>query len=783
MSDLQSQSWIEPFNPREIEILGLISNGLSNREISQKLLISTETVKWYNKQIFSKLGVNSRTQAVNIANRHGLLGEQVPPYFREASSTRSNLPAQLTSFVGRLAEVAEIKQLLRSSRLVTLTGAGGTGKTRLALQVARSLVDAYRDGVWLVELASISDPGLVANAITQVLKLSPTQEASLADVLARSVARKHLMLILDNFEHLLEATPLVSRLLASAPQVTVLATSREKLHLYGEQEYTVQPLKLPDIQGEHPSEQLLSNEAVNLFLQRARAAQPRLGVDEEQVRAIAQICVRLDGLPLALELAASQAKIYPLTVMAQRLEESLGSIPGGPRDLPERQRTLHATIEWSENLLQPEQKIFFARLGIFNGGGTLQAIEQVCASGLVGNTIELLTALIDKNLVIPREERDGEVRFLMLETIHEYARERMSASEDTEELHRLHAAYYTELAEKAGKEYRSSRQVYWNTRLRAEQDNLRAVLSWSLGGKEINYGLRIVSALSVYWYLNGFAAEGLRWANLALTRDEEGSLSLRAGVLCTAGNLAYNLNNLKTGKEYLQGALELYRKLGDEGGAATSSILLSITGVDTPHEIHQSIELALESLAVFRRLGDKPGTALALNILGELCRVEGDYEAAKGYYEACLEIVKETGELLRESMQYHNLGLIATHQNQHQLAEALIKQCLVNSQEIDNNYFLAGGIASLAGPTARLGFPERAARLLGAAHAGMESLGENQQPADQHDIDRFAREIQQELGEEAFRQAWQEGQAMTIEEAIEYALLDDDEDEGSGRRV
>ena len=780
MNNLQTQNWIEPLNSREINILSLISDGLSNREISQKLMISPETVKWYNKQIFSKLGVSSRTQAVNIANKLGLLNGKIPPTYKAGIPIRSNLPAQLTSFVGRSAELAEVKQMLKSNRLVTLTGAGGSGKTRLALQVASSLVEAYRDGVWMVELATISEPTLVANAIAQALKVNPVQEAILADVLERFLVRKHLMLLLDNFEHLLEATPLVGRLLSAAPQLTILATSRERLHLYGEQEYGVQPLRVPEFSHEGSKEHLLSNEAIILFLQRARAARPRLEVDEDELQAVAQICVRLDGLPLALELAASQVKIFPPSILLQRLEDRLGSLPRGPLDLPERQRTLRRTIEWSENLMSAAEKTVFTQLGVFIGGSTLDAIVQVCGHAITESMMNLMISLVDKNIIMTRESHDGEVRFLMLETIHEYAQERLSTSDDEEEVHRSHAAYYTDLAIRAGNEFRGARQVYWNNRLRAEQDNLRALLTWSLGGKENIYGLRLVAALSEYWYYNGFAAEGLYWTELALEKADEATPSLRAGVLCTAGYLSYNLNDLHKGKGYLHRSLSLYRKIGDKRGAARSSVLLSIMGVDMPQEIQKSIGLAQESLVVFRELGDKPGISLALNILGELKRVEGDYDSARQYYEECLEIVKETGERLREAMQYHNLGLIATHQNQPQLAEILMKQALIISIELDNNYHLASGISSLAGPAVSLGYSKRAAQLLGAAYAAMESLGTNQQPADQVEVDRFTDEVQKVLGEEQFSQAWRKGLAMTIQEATDYALSDADEYELPG---
>jgi predicted ATPase/DNA-binding CsgD family transcriptional regulator len=499
MTEKPTQTWIEPLHQREIEILNLISEGLSNLEISQRLNLSSETVKWYNKQMFKKLGVNSRAHAVKIASQQGILRPRDTSPTVEETAVRSNLRAQLTSFIGRQEEVQEIKGLLKTSRLVVLTGAGGTGKTRLALQVAAELAPAYRDGVWLVELATISDPALVANAIAEVLKVNPIGEASPLEILKRFLRRKHLLLLLDNFEHLPEATPLVGELLAAASQLTILATSRERLHVYGEQEYPVYPLRLPDTTHLEPIEKLLTYEAINLFVQRARSIQPKLKFSEKNLPAIVQICLRLDGLPLALELAASQVKTYPPPILAQQLEKSLGTLPDGPRDLPARQRTLRATIEWSENLLGLDEKTLFARLAVFSGGGTLDAIELVCSVGLGEKIIELLSALVEKNLVIPREGQDGELRFTMLETIHDYARKRLIPSDESQEIHRRHAACYTDLAGVAYREFRTFRQVYWFAKLRAEQDNLRATLAWSLGSGDITYPLRLVETLRDQW--------------------------------------------------------------------------------------------------------------------------------------------------------------------------------------------------------------------------------------------------------------------------------------------
>jgi predicted ATPase/DNA-binding CsgD family transcriptional regulator len=539
----QLNSWIEPFNRREVEILDLISDGLSNREISLKLHLSPETIKWYNKQIFAKLGANSRTQAVKIASEHQFLTGWKTVSASEVVSLLGNLPAQLNSFVGRVKEIAEIRQLLKTSRLVTLVGPGGCGKSRLALQVAAGLSGSFPEGAWLVELASVNDPALVTSAITKVLKVNAISNIPLDEILKRFLSQRHLLLILDNFEHLSEAIPLVGELLAAAPRVTILATSRERLHVYGEQIYPVHPLSLPDLQRTQSTSELFGYEAVELFVHRAQAARPGFAVDDIQMKALAQICVRLDGLPLAIELAASQVSTYPPVVLAQLLEGNLDNLLSGPRNLPERQRTLRATLEWSYKLLTEEQKTLLNRMAIFSGGGRLESIEQVCGWGLPGKFMAHLNALVEVNLLYPREDFDGQLRFTMLETIREYASEKLSASGELQSILNHHAAYFTALAESADKEMRSARQTYWFARLADDQDNLRSILNWSLNGGEVEYGLRLAAALRDFWYHNAMGTEGLRWCEQAIARSSDAEPRLRAPVLRSAGQLASILIN------------------------------------------------------------------------------------------------------------------------------------------------------------------------------------------------------------------------------------------------
>lgn len=769
MSELEGRTWIEPLAAREIQILGLISDGLSNREIAERLYLTLETIKWYNKQIYRKLGVNSRMQAAKLAGEYGLL-EQEAPAQQEEHYSLGNLPAQLTSFVGREKEIAEIKQLLKSHRLVVLTGPGGSGKTRLALQVTGELSDHYRDGAWLVELAPLNDPKLVLEAIAQALKMRISGEIALAEILKRFLARKHLLLLLDNFEHLLDAAPLVGELLAAAPQLNVLATSRERLHVYGEQEYSLQPLQLPDLRHSEPFEKRLAYEAINLFVQRAYAARPGLKVGKKNLPAIEKICTHLDGLPLALELAASQVRVYPPPILAKQLEESLGSLAPGARDLPSRQRTLHATIEWSENLLGPQEKLLFQRLAVFSAGGTLEAIEHICSHALNQKIIDLLSALVEKNLVLTRESRAGELRFTMLETIHDYARQRLASSDEDQEIRELHAAYYTDLAGVAYQEFRTARHVYWFDKLRSEQENMRSALAWSLSSGNRHYALCMGADLRDHWMYNGSAAEGFRWCEQILEKAADAPPDLLAGVLCTAGILTHNKGDISQGEQLLRRSLELYRQSGDESGSAWAFILLAISGVGSPAEIDRYIDMARESLEMFRKLGDQPGMAQAYNILGELARSVADYDAAERYYKECLHLVKITGERMREAMQYDNLSLIAYHQGQFELAVDLLQRGIGMFRELGTSYGLAIGLAALAGPVAKLGDAGKAARLLGASAAILESLGVTQQPADQIEIEKYQSFILQALGEDAFQRAWRSGHEMSIEEALDYAF-------------
>ena len=778
LNEDMAQVWIEPFNSRELEVLRLLSDGLSNREIAKRLYLAIDTIKWYNKQIFIKLGVNNRTQAAKRAAELKLLeAEQIYLAQGKERVVAGNLPAQISSYVGRKKEIGEIKELLRKNRLVTLTGAGGSGKTRLALQVAEELQGSYPDGIWLVELANIHEASLVIPTIANALNVTSNTDAALGEVLKRNLSRKHLLLLIDNLEHLLDSAPLISELLAAAPQISVLGTSRERLHVYGEQEYPVQPLNLPDSNSSWTSEGLKKVEAIALFIKRAKAVNPNLTLDEEALQHLARICVRLDGLPLAIELCAPMVKVFPLSVIAERIENNLGSIPEGPRDLPIRQQTLMKTLQWSLDLLKENEKRLFERLAIFSGGGTLDAVESICGYRNSGNIGNILAALVNKNLVLAQERRDGEIYFTMLETIRQFNQERLKVKGELDLFSKLHAEYYTRLVERANDEFSTYKHKYWFLRLKVEQDNIRSAVNWALGASDSNLGLRLVTGLSIYWNYYGFSREAIRWHEKALEKSENAEPVIRATAQKSLGSLYTLVNEFERGRSLLNQALQTFRELHDERNEAWTLIYLGFGHIDQSEELQNGIELVNQGFDIFNKLNDLGGMAHALNILGEMYRVQGNLKRAKKCYQECVELTLESGELLREAIQYTNLGMMAYEEKEYLLAEQDIKKGLSILLELDAGYGLSYHIASLAGPSLALGKPLRAARILGASAGGMDSLETVYQLADKSIMDDFSKDTLEALDNEAFMEAFQEGQRMSLQEAVAYALSDSNETE------
>lgn len=778
MVSQQWQTQNEGLSKRAVEILRLLAEGMSDREIAERLVMTVNTIKWYNRQIYSILGVSSRTQAVARAHELQLLNDpdEIQPSSSEIyRAPKHNLPVGTTRFIGRKHEIEAVTHLLDTTHLLTLVGPPGIGKTRLALQTARGMADIFRDGIYFVSLAPVSDPASVTNTIAGTIGVNETHGQPIIETLKHALRESHMLLVLDNFEHLLPAASQVSELLAAAPHLKVLATSREPLHLYGEQEYAVPPMELPDT--DHLDPQALADcEAAALFAQQARAARADFELTPENATDIAQICVRLEGLPLAIELAAARIKLLTPHTLLARLNSRLDTLIGGAQDLPARQQTLHNTIEWSYNLLNKDEKTLFARLAVFRGGCWLEAIEVVCGEDLPADVFDGLTSLVDKSLIQQKESPSGEPRFVMLETIHEYAVKRLEESGEAEMMRLRHAAYFAALAEYAQPELRQAGFSYWMDRLETEDNNLRLALEWTLNDGDTELGLRLVTALRDFWMMSGRFMQAGYWTQRALSKASSAPPDLRVEVLTTAGIVLYYSSHERTlQKELLQEAITLARAADDRLNLAWALAFLGVASIGQPSEYEEALSIAEEGLALFRELGHKPGMAQTLNIIGELTRTHGDDERAQAVYEECLLLVRETGEKRREAMILNNLGCVMMHRAEVRQAEQFFREALTKRLEvghdrrgcITNILFLAGAIAAT-------GNPERAARLFGAAEALLEPIGVGLEPGDQPEHERNLALVRGQLDDVTFQMYWNEGRTWLLEQAAAYALEYDD---------
>jgi predicted ATPase len=626
--------------------------------------------------------------------------------------------------------------------------------------------------------------------------------------------------LLDNFEQVLGAAPDVTELLAVAPGLKVLATSRAPLGLYGEKEYAVPPLSVPDVRHLPDFKALSQYEAVRLFIERAKSAKADFEVTDESAPAVAEICVRLDGLPLAIELAAARIKMLPPKAILQRLGSRLKLLTGGARDLPERQRTLRATIEWSHALLDEGEQLLFGRLAVFSGGRTLEAIEAICdAEGdLSVDAFEGVSSLLDKSLLRQEEGPNGEPRFVMLETVHEFAREKLGKSGEAERVKRTHAQYFLTLAEEAYPELRGPDQLEWLERLEAEHDNMRAALSWALERKEAEVALRLGGALSWFWSVRGYYSEGRRWLEEVLAIDGRGSPEVRAMALAGAGELAAEQGDLDRAKEAYEEGLELlahegrqareakllllgllgwvawewkdYRRatqLFEEGlalsremrdtwwlASALSNLALVLYSLG---DYEKATELYEQSMDLFREQGDKQGLAYCLNNLAMLVCSQSDLGRAAQLTEEAVALHRELGTRAGVSAGLYNLGWMALLQDDLGRAAYLYRESLSLSWDAGLNPIVQSALEGFACVAGAKGDAERAALLWGAAQALHETKGIPRDIDFLAEADARISAVRFGMGDEVWEKTWRKGRAMTLDEAVSYAL---EEDEAGG---
>jgi predicted ATPase/class 3 adenylate cyclase len=708
----------------------------------------------------------------------------------------NNLPAQPTPLLGRQEELAAVCALLRraETRLVTLTGPGGIGKTRLGLQVAAELSDDFADGVYFVALASISRPDLVTAAVAQALRLRETDGRPLDETLCAHLSGQRLLLLLDNFEQVMAAAPLVASLLAACADLKVLVTSREVLRLQAEQEYPVPPLGLPAIPAARATVDvgaLSQAPAVALFVERARAARPDFRLSPANARAVAEICARLDGLPLAIELAAARIRLLSPEALLARLSGRLQLLTGGARDLPARQQTLRSTIAWSEDLLTPAERTLFRRLAVFAGGWTLSAAESVApaAGELEGDILEGLASLVDKSLVRRQDDLESEPRFALLETIRAYGQEQLEASGEAEALRRAHAAYYFQLAEQAEPELTGAEQATWLARLEREHDNLRAALGWTRERGEGELGLRLAVAIWRFWYTHGYLSEGRDWLEVLLLlapdpspgespapegnqdqeQREQALRALRARGLYGAATLANTQNDVERAEALFEQSLALGRDAGDRSVAASA---LNALGIMALHrgEVERAMTLFTESLALSREVGDTWAVARALVSLGQSAYLQGSYADAAAFLEECLALMRREGSQSYSAVALLNLGHVARAQRAYAQATQLYREALTLSQGLGDKLRVARALEGLATTAALQAQPERAAQLLGAAAGVRETLGAAVHPIDRPALEKAAADLRAALGVDAFERAQAAGRALPLEAAIQEAL-------------
>jgi predicted ATPase len=752
------------------------------------------------------------------------------PPLKSVDNRPNNLPRQATALIGREKEIEAVCALVRRPEVavVTLTGPGGTGKTRLGLQVAADLLDDFSDGVWFVDLAEVTDSSLLVPTIATVLGVKESTDRPMLDTLISYLSDKQMLLVLDNFEQLVSDSTEVSQFLRSCPRLKVLVTSRLPLRVSGEHEYPVPPMALPDPDNLPNLERLTQYEAVRLFIERAVAIRPDFEVTNDNAPAVAEICARLDGLPLAIELAAARIRLFPPQALLARLSSRLKVLTGGGRDLPARQQTLRGAIEWSYDLLVDGEKHLFRRVAVFNGGRTFEALEAVCNfdGRLEIDVLDGIEGLVSKSLLQQREGRRGEARFWMLETIHEYAREKLIESGEIAKLQRVHLAYYLTLAEEAEPHLTGGAgQMEWLGRLEDDYDNIRAALQWAReeGEREdAERGLRLAAAMWRFWGVLGKYREGREQLEGALSsvpdspQDATGVARAKGRALYAVAAITHNQGDLSLARVNAEQALEMARQAGDKMQVVASLDFLAMLAAmagdyaserslherslrvlteieDKPsravalenmgrtahaHENYDSARLLFEqSLALAKEVGNRSLVASLLGELGAVAFEQGDYTSARSLREESLDVLRETGDKTGLAYGLYFLGLVADAQGDYSSARSHFTQGLQMNREAEDTLGVAMCLAGLGdwpgvrkdqGQAER----ERALRLLAAATALFDTIGNVLRPRDRLRYEHGLSVARGELGDELFEKVWAEGRAMSMEQAIEYALED-----------
>ena len=696
------------------------------------------------------------------------LPEDFPP-LKTLEATPNNLPTQLTSFIGRDDQVREAKQLLQKARLLTLTGPGGTGKTRLSLQIAANVLDQFPDGVYFVPLSAIHDPELVPSAIAQALSISTTGSRRPIDALIDYLRQKRTLLILDNFEQVIDAAPVTSQLLEGSAGLRVLVSSRAVLRVSGEQEFPVPPLGLPDPKALPGLAALSQFEAVRLFIERAVAVKPDFQATNQNAPAIAGICERVDGLPLAIELAAARVKLFSPQALLSRLEKSLSALGTGTRDAPERQQTLRGAILWSYDMLAAGGRRLMARVSVFARGGSLEQLELVCgpAGDVGGDVLDGLDQLADQSLL--RRIPDFEApRFLMLQTIRDFAAERLEESGEAHQVRDRHLQAYIALAQEAQPYLFGPRRKEWLDRLEEDHDNFRAALEWAVASGNAQQAMFLSGSFWRFWQMRGHIHEGRARLGQILSLPNSGEFPTeRLAALEAAGGLAYWQADMDGAQRFYDESLALTRQVGDKTAVANAIYNDAFPMLVNRTNLPRAKELLNEALPLFRELGDDGGTARTLWGLGNAAYFGDDFVAARAPLEEAQGLFRRLDDRFMLAWATHTLGLVAvgTHNvdvGKRDFSEAL--QLFVEAKDVSGITLQLDNLSVIARAE---GDPMRATRLAAAAVAQQTSTGTGLGGLLSQREGRTGREG---LNEKEAAIAWAQGQALTLEQAIAYAL-------------
>jgi predicted ATPase/class 3 adenylate cyclase len=697
------------------------------------------------------------------------LPDDFPP-LKTLEATPNNLPTQLTSFIGRDDQVREATQLLARSRLLTLTGPGGTGKTRLSLQIAATVLDQFPDGVYFVPLSAIHDPELVPSAIAQALSISTTGSRRPIDALLDYLRQKHTLLVLDNFEQVLDAAPVASQLLEESAGLRVLVSSRAVLRVSGEQEFPVPPLGLPDLKALPGLAALSQFEAVRLFIERAVAVKPDFHATNENAPAIAGICERVDGLPLAIELAAARVKLFSPQALLSRLEKSLSALGSGTRDAPARQQTLRGAILWSYDMLDAGHRRLVARVSVFARGGNLEQLELVCgpADDVDGDVLDGLDQLADQSLLRRLPDFD-EPRFLMLQTIRDFAAERLEESGEAGPIRDRHLMAFIALADQAQPHLFGPRRKEWLDRLEEDHDNFRAALDWAVASGDARRAMELSTGLWRFWQMRGHLHEGRRRMETVLAMPNSGEFSKeRLAALEAAGGLAYWQADMDVAQRFYDECVVLTRKLGDDRALANALYNAAFPRVVSREAIADAKPMLDEALPLFRNLGDETGVARVLWGIGNAYYFAKEFAAALPVLKEAVALNRKLDDRFGMGWSIHTLGLVAFNLGDFELA----RKCWTEAVQL----FTAAGdvpgmvlqLDNLSALARHDGDFARAARLWGAAGAHQVSSGTG--------LGRLLREEEGRTGREGIdddaeaTRVMAEGQAMSLEEAVAYAL-------------